>query len=323
MTRINPRTLTVGFLVLSALLAGCLQGDDTDLVDDGDSDVSAQGLGTVRGTIITVNLEPVEGATIQLVKDSDLVADSATDAQGDFRITDVEPGDYRLQVTSPCCRENVRPVTVVADDVVSVNLQMELFSDDDLERPRVERHEWTGFLACTLSFYNPPGPHHGENVGGVPLGVSGVNACGLVEIVAEGATDDDFLRVFEIQRGLKTIVGGMEWRAPGASLGDELSISMEINGRPNQAPRYTSAVGESPVEFRAEAGFVEETYDEEIDGHNIHQYDFNNVEGPLELMYRIFASGDANFVYQQQVTVHWDLYYWEEAPEDATALPDL
>lgn len=322
MTFILPRNLTVGFLVLIALLAGCLQGDEPTPEDDGESDVSEAGLGTVRGTVITVNLEPVEGATVRLAEDSELLADSTTDADGDFMITDVEPGDYRLQVTSACCREAVRPVTVVADDIVSENIQLDIFSDDDLELPRVEPYEWTGFLACTLSFMNPDGPHQGENVGGVPLGVTGVNVCGLVEILAEDATGDDFLHTFEVKEGLRTIVGGMSWRAPGAALGDELSISMEVDGRPNLAPRFASAAGESPVEFRADAGYVEETYDEEVEGHDIHQYEFNNIESPLELMYRIFASGDANFVYQQQVTVYWDLYYWEEAPEDATALPD-
>ena len=315
-------TLAVTFMLMSALFAGCLGADDLE-TDENGAEEPQEGLGTVTGSIFTIDLNAIENAQVRLVQGDEVAAEATTDAQGRYEIRNVEPGEYRLQVTAACCRENVRAVTVTEDEVVTADLRLEPFTADDLQQPRVERFEWRGFLACTVRFPNPDGPHHGENVQGIPLGVTGVNACGLVEIAAENATDDDFLHVFEIGPGLKTVVGGMEWQAPGASMGDELSLTMEVNGRPNFPPRYAAVDGHSPLEFRADAGYVIEEYEEEIDGDDIHQYDFNNVDDSLELMFRVFAGGDLNVVYQQQFTVYYDLYYWEEAPDDATALPDM
>lgn len=91
----------------------------------------------------------------------------------------------------------------------------------------------------------------------------------------------------------------------GCRRGDELSLLMEVSGRPNLDPLYTRQEGHSPLEWRVESGYVEENYDEEDDeGHNLHQYEFNNVEDSVELMYRIFAGGTVNLVYQ---AIHWVL----------------
>ncbi len=316
-------TIAILLLMTVALLAGCISGEDEPQTDDSQND-SSEGLGTVAGSVFTVNLDAVENARVLLVQDGEGVAETSTDKNGAYTIRNVEPGDYLLQVSAVCCPESIKSVTVVEDEVVTEDLRLELYSSDDLKEPRVERFEWTGFLACTLRFLNPEGPHHDVNVFGVPGGVSGVNACGVVEIAAENATGDDFLKVWEIGPGAKTVVGGMAWDAPGAALGDQLSITMEVADRVNLPPRYTSEEGYSPVEFRVDAGQIIEEFDEEDDeGHDLHQYDFDNLEDSLEVMYRIFAGGDLNMVYQQKFTVYWDVYYWEEAPEDATAVPDL
>lgn len=302
------RNLAVASLFVVALFAGCLSGEDVETDEEnGDGAEPQEGLGSIRGTIVTINLEPIEEARVQLVKDSELVAEATTDAQGEYKINNIEPGDYRFQVTAPCCREYAQGVEVKEDELGSVSAQLDPFTEDDLQLGRVEKLEWTGFLACTLRW--PTG-------GVVPY--SGVNACGAAEIVAPGATDDDFLHVWEIQEGLKSVVGGMSWRAPGAALGDELALYMEVNGRPNQQPRYTYVEGQSPLEWRVDAGWVVEN----VENEDLHRYDFNNIEGTEELMFRIFAGGDVNVVYQQQFTAYWDLYYWEAAPEGATSLPD-
>lgn len=324
------RTIPLIFLLTTALLAGCISGDDAP-VDDSDDDEpqSQEGLGTVSGTVLTIHLEPIESSHVALVQDDEEVVSTETDANGDYVIRNVEPGQYRLHVTAIfCCKEHVGVIQVKADEVTNEDIQLEVYSDDDMERPRVEQFEWRGFLACTARWPNPEGPHHGEDVMGIPLGVTGANACGLVDIVGEisglgNLTDDDFLRTFTVQPGLKTVLGAMEWQAPGASMGDQLTLYLEVEGRPNQAPRYASATGHAPLEFRVDAGYVEENYEEEDDdGTNIHQYDFNNLNGPQDLMYRVFAGGDANLVYQQQFTVYWELHYWHPADEDRSALPD-
>lgn len=303
--------LLVTLMFMAALLAGCVTGDDVEAPGEEDDVPVEQGMGSIRGTILTVNLDSVEGAQVRLVQDDEPVTQTSTDADGSYRIDNVEPGDYRLQVTAVCCRENVAMVAVMEGETTTADLQLEPWTDDDLERPRIERYEWTGFLSCTVR------------------AVAGADVCAIIEIAGnevghENATDNDFLYVWEIRRGLKTVVGGMQWQAPGASLGDELALLMEVADRPNAPPLYTRQDGPSPLEWRVEAGYVEANFDEEDgSGHNIHQYDFNNIEDSQELMYRIFAGGLVNVVYQQQFTVYWDLYYWAPAPPGASALPDV
>jgi hypothetical protein len=292
-------------MLLSTLMAGCLGGDD--LPEDTQDLQTEEGMGTVSGLILTIHLNPVSNANVRLVQDNDIIAEATTETDGRYRMTNIEPGEYRLQVSAACCRENVRAVTVVADEVASVDLQLELFSADDLQVARVEQYEWTGMLLCSVSTV-----------------VIGVSVCSAPDLILEDlgedpATDDHFLTTFEVGRGLKSIVGAMEWRAPGAALGDELWVLMEAEDvLPNDPPRYVDVGGRSPLEFRVDAGFVESNYDEDL-----HQWDFNNIEETLELRYRIFASGNTNLVYQQQFTIYYDLYYWEAAPDQATALPEF
>lgn len=297
-------TLLLTLLVMTTYLAGCLTSDES-VQEVPMAGGQVQETSTVAGTVLTVHFLPVEGARVMLVKGNDVLAQTTTDNQGKYRIENVEPGDYRLQVTSVCCRESVQAVTVTSGDA-SVDILLEPYTEDDLQVPRVESYEWTGFLACSVA-----------------AGIAGLNACTVVDMVGEeigheNATDDDFLIGWEIQRGLKSVVGAMDWQAPGAAVGDELFLLMEAYGRWNQHPRYVQAEGYSPIEFRVDAGYVKANMDPEF-----HEYDFDNVENSLGLAYRIFAGGLANVVYQQQFTVYWDLYYWEPAPPGASALPDI
>lgn len=300
------RPLTIALLFLTAVLAGCLGGDDAPPGDDGTDLLSEQGKGTVTGRILTVHLDPVKSGQVRLVQDNEIAAEATTRDDGSYTITNVEPGAYRLQVSAACCRENVRSVTVEADKTVEMDLQLELYSSDDLKQPRVERYDWTGFLVCSVA---------------TPAIL--ISACSAVDLVMQelgedNVTDDEFIHPFSVKPGLRSMVVGMEWRAPGAALGDELSIVVERNGHPDEAPEYAWAYGQSPVEFRVDAGDIESRYGDEQD-----QYDFKNIEDDLDLWFRIFSWGDVNLVYQQQFTVYYDLYYWEEAPEGASALPDL
>jgi hypothetical protein len=306
-------------LLLGTLLAGCLGGDEI-LRNEGPLMGPDAGTGTVTGSIFTVDLLPTIAAQVRLVQDVEVAAETTTDPQGRYTLRNVEPGEYRLQVLAACCREYVRAVTVTADEVTNADLQLEPWTEDDLQIPRVERYEWTGFLACTLRFYNPPGPHHDLTINGVPGSFSGANVCAFVP---GNATGDDFRHVFEIKPGLETLVGAMEWRAPGAALGEELALFLEVHQRAHQPPLYAAPSGHSPLQFRVDAGYVIEEYEEVIEDHDIHQYDFRNIEDNLELWFRVFAEGMVNIVYQQAFTVYWDLYYWERAPDDASALPDL
>lgn len=290
-------------MFVASLLAGCIGGDDVDpSSEDDDENSPEEGLGSLTGTIVTISLDPVENARVNLVTDGELVAETQSDEEGHYTINNIEPGEYRLQVTAPCCREHAQGVSIEEDDSTDVSIQLELFSSDDLQQPYVEQFDWTGFLACNVR------------------AAAGANVCALA---GDPSGDDDFLHVWEIREGVESVVTGMVWDSPGASLGDELVLIFEVDGRPNSDPTYDRGDGLSPLEIRADAGDVIADYPEEDDdGHNIHQYDFENVEDSLDVMYRVFAGGTVNIVYQQQFTVYWDVYYWEAAPEDASAVPD-
>ena len=80
--------------------------------------VSAQGLGTLTGTVTTVAGTPVEGLRLTFTG-SDVVVTAVTDSDGDYRLEDLVPGRYgptiddASQVVEPAF-----PVTVVADIII-------------------------------------------------------------------------------------------------------------------------------------------------------------------------------------------------------------
>lgn len=173
--------------------------------------------------------------------------------------------------------------------------------DEPEEEPYVVSMEWEGHLACTVRWPSE-------------LPYSGLNACGAVEILVPGAVGDDFLLEWQIEEDLETVVGAMVWE--GDTLEPDLHLLMEVAGMSGSPPRYVDDQGGSPLQWRVDAGFVEGNYPD-----HLHQYDFNNVEGSLDLQFRVFAGGDLNVVVDQPFTIYWDLYYGEPAPEDASALP--
>lgn len=308
------RVLVVVVLLSAGLLTGCFGAEDPPPQDDPGApqeEVSQEGFGTLKGTILTTDIEPVEDARVQVVEDTSVIAETTTPESGKYTITNIPPGHYRLHITSSCCKEHAQGVTIVEDEAVEVSVQLEPFSADDLQEGYVEQYEWTGFLECSVAYAGDE-----------------LNVCGIAWIIPRllgiNETDDDFLHRWEVRPGVESVVGGMSWSNPAPASGDELSLFFEVSGMPNNGedspdadPSYARVNGASPLEFRADAGELVEYYDEEA-----HAYDFQNLEEELEVMFRVFASGDANVVYQQQFTVYWDVYYWEGAPEDATALPD-
>lgn len=151
----------------------------------------------------------------------------------------------------------------------------------------VETKEWNGHVACAATW---PGVQ--------VLPFTGANACSL-------ATGNDFIHAWTIEPGLEKVVGTMTWEPTQALVGGELLLLMEVNGMPNQPPRYVEAQGLSPLEFEVSAGDVIAEYEDE----SVHQFDFANLEDPLDVMFRVFAGGNANLVVQQDFNVQWELHY--------------
>lgn len=162
-------------------------------------------------------------------------------------------------------------------------------SQDLIEDPVVEHHEWNGFLSCS-----------------VQTPELGFNACSALGV----DPNDDFLHAWTVDENLESVVGAMVWDQGTANVNGDLLLLMEAEGMHGLHPQYARVEGLSPLEWRVDAGDVGD------------EYDFENVSGSMGLQYRVFAGGELNVVYQQPFTVYWDLYYLLPAPDDASALPD-
>ncbi len=277
----NTVWLLLGVLIAFAL-AGCFGDDDEPDLDGSDDPKAGSGDATVHGTILTVDLDPVEGATVSLVKDSSLLADARTDAQGEYRIEGVEAGEYRVQITAACCREHVQGVSVAEGESLRVSVQLERFTERDLQTPHMKQFEWEGVLSCSFGV-----------LGGVSYNCGGFSP------------NEDRAHDFEVSEGLKTIVVAMAWDSANTNVNDGMIVDL-MRGN----SRLEEGIGESPIEYRVDA-----------DGEGSH--DFEDIEGTWDLEWLVWAGGTANVIYEQTFTVYWREYYWEHAPEGATALPDL
>jgi hypothetical protein len=277
-------------LLLATALAGCLGDDDVDFTDPDASEDDGE-TGIVSGRILTIDLDEVVGARVQLVKDQELVKETETDATGAYEIRGVEPGQYRLQVSAPCCRENVRAIQVQAGETIQADLQLERFTQADLQQAYMEPFEWNGFLACGA---------------GSPLLTTA--PCG-----AGGADpNDDFLHEWELHEGVVDVVVGMRWDSAGGVLGERLFIAAENRGcsATECDQSYAREEGASPVIFRLDNPTGE--------------FRFSNIEDePREMQFRVFPAFEPDVYYQQPFTVHYHVFYHERAPEDYNPIPDL
>lgn len=278
-------------LLLTALLAGCLGGDDPvqNANDDDDEAEHTDETGAVEGRILTVDLNEVADASVSLIEGSELVADTRTKEDGRYTLSNIEPGEYRLQVSGACCREGVQGIEVVAGETVTADMQLEPFTEADLEIPFVEEFEWNGFLSC-----------------GVTAVVITGEPCSLFDDAS------DFLHRFELKEGLSTVMIGMIWDATGGALGEELAIFMERDGCGVGCPgsdTYGRAGGAAPVYLRVDDPGGE--------------ISFEDIEDERTVQYRVFPEFGVDFYYQQEFTVHYHLHYNKEAPEGYDPVPDI
>lgn len=294
----KSRWSLVVVLLMGSMLAGCIGGDDTPLTTDADEDEPLEGTGAIEGRIYTTDLLEIKGARVSLTDGEDLVKETTTQSDGRYRIQNVEPGDYRLQVTAPCCRENVRPVTMVAGETITMDLQLEPFTASDLQAPYVEEYDWTGFLSCGVTAGAP----------GV-IGVSG-------ELCSDLDSSSDVTHGFEIQEGLKTVVAAVVWQATGGVLGESLGIGLhhptcsdgicDVDD-PDDTYGYTG--GTSPLILRVD------------DPGGAHA--FEDIEGSRDVRFMVLPEFGIDLYYQQEFTVYYTLHYHEPAPEGFDPTPDL
>lgn len=149
--------------------------------------------------------------------------------------------------------------------------------------PFVEKMSWNGFIACGATVFAP---------------------------ITHNCTDPnhDVMHELEAHNGLRSLVVALDWEPSAPSLDGELTLRV-IRVAPQGNHEYVTASGPPPVELH-------------INATQGSQHDFTNIEDePWDLRIHVRPGGTLSLAYQQPFSVWYEMHHWEEAPEDATALP--
>ncbi|MBI2078441.1 MAG: carboxypeptidase regulatory-like domain-containing protein [Euryarchaeota archaeon] len=149
-----------GWMVVAALLAGCLEGGATDATDGSTSqtiDASQapkaapkEGLGSIRVSVVTTEVEPVADAEVVLAKTEHA---AYTDAAGAAVFNDLEPGTYTVVAAKPgyqAVQDKGRLAEVVAGEVADVRLTLDPISLIDANNTYEKTLHFKGFIACSF-----------------------------------------------------------------------------------------------------------------------------------------------------------------------------
>lgn len=292
----RPLVFLVVLAMSAVTFAGCIGTDDAPQNDD-----DVKETGTVQGKVLTLELEPVEDAVVSLKREGMADQEAVTAADGAYTVQDVPPGKYKVQVASSCCGAAVRTLDVEAGELTQADFQVSRLTADDLKQPYRVSDAWEGFISC-----------------GVKTPVVGVALCGIPGIFHESLEDpnEDFLLTFNVTKGIKTLVVGMEWNAGGGGFtGDQFWLTVDDPGCGVKecTYRYASENGGSPLVMRIDNDDITEP-----------EWTWDAITGDEErtIRMRVFAGGDTSVVYQQPFKIYYEAFYWEEAPERYDVLPD-
>jgi hypothetical protein len=288
----RPILRTFVLILLGAFLAGCLGDDGAMLADNGNDDATDPETGRVEGRVLTEDLDPVNGARVSLVDGSELIEVVVTDASGNYLIDGVPPGDYRLQTSAACCREDATRVLVEAGETTSIDLMLARFTAADLRVPHVIEKDWSGFISCGVAVD----------------GVVGAALCSILEDPSE-----DFLREFEVPEGIKTLSVGMTWDSVGGVSGQEFALLIENDDCDVVDCSYSYAEPEGPPEL------VVNIHNDDI---TEEEWKWDTIDGTRGLQFRVFTGG-TGIVYQQPFTIYFHMHMYEEAPADYSPIPDF
>lgn len=337
-----PESL-VGLLLIAALLAGCLGGEDgPETADDGEGSDSgpaqvSEDTGAIWGAVSSSVFEALGGARAELLSmDRVPTEHTATSSEnGEFTISHVEPGQYILFLTRVNYEATQRSVTVQAGEITEVRFQLEPL-------PRVgpfqEVFHRAGMIDEAVAWQieppvvgcitTPPGVYNmcsGIRRGGT----AGETRVGEVAVPDGWPTNVDSGSANFHQTDLsdiKTIMVELAW-TPAGPFGEHFLLDMMCSDAPRDPgggaimdrdyPCYSDARGESPLQHR----FDEDHWLE-------HGYNHTGVWAA-----RVFATYgmlgtydltgiDFGFAYEQTFDKYWTVFHGEPAPEGYSGLPD-
>lgn len=159
--------------------------------------------------------------------------------------------------------------------------------------PYVLQHEWEGYMAC-----------------GAHLWGAGAVDCAVAE------PKHEIIRSFFVTPGLRSIVLAADWEPEPTTL--SLATVQDNSTVPALTVRLVHAESGYPYGTWDDAPPIEAIVGPEVGG----DFRFSNLTEETELRFEVKASGGwGGLALEQPFTVYWHEYYWEEADEDASALP--
>ncbi len=334
----------VGLLLMAALLAGCLGGDDAldgsadDDAGSGPAEVS-EDTGAISGAVSSELFEPLNGARAELLTMDREPTDhsSTTDSDGEFTISHVEPGDYILFVTRVNFEASQRGVSVTAGEITDVRFQL-----TELERtgPWIEEFDRAGDVNTAASWQleiptqgcivGPVIPGLGweaKNCGGIRSGGNAgetrVGPTSNVEGWENSVSSSDF-RETDLS-DMTAIVLEMAW-TPAGPFGEHFQVDLMCSDMPrgggggileDEHDCYKVQRGESPIQLR----FDEEEWLDRGFNHTgtwaARVFASYGILGTYDL-----TGIDAGLAYQQTFEKYWTVFHGEPAPEGYSRLPD-
>ncbi|WP_049939478.1 carboxypeptidase-like regulatory domain-containing protein [Natronomonas pharaonis] len=171
---------------------------------DIDIEETAADTGDIEGTVESSTGDPIEDATVDIQDELD---DTTTDDDGDFELTDVETGDYTLEITADGHADTTTDVTVDEDDTTTVDVELDADDPEMTVDVDVTDAEPGDTVALTATV---------ENTGGAP---------GSEEVTAT-VGDETKTQTVEVDPG-DTETVTLEWDVAEEDLGEHTA---EIEG---------------------------------------------------------------------------------------------
>lgn len=176
--------------------------------------------GAVEGQVLSIHLEPIEAALLELVQDEDVLYSTETNVQGEYTFPEVEPGDYRLEVSAEGFYPHGSPVVVTSGQTKTINFVLE-----PAPFPWVEHGDWTGFISCWLA---------------------GVTDCALLD--ANQSTS----LVTDVEEGLRTASVALVWDNGPLLSADEFRLLITND----DGDVLADEIDGSPLEIRIDDQFA-------------------------------------------------------------------
>lgn len=268
--------------------------------------------GGIEGLVHDDNFLPVHNAIVALGDLPEIQA--TTDEAGRFSLSHVPAGQHPLYASALGYNSAGKSIEVASGVVTQVDIILVLIP---IETPFYEIKTQSGLFGCGMS-WRPA------------VVYSGVAVCGALEEVGDPTNSDDFLLVWETTGPVEAwsaAVFETMWTSNQA-FGSGLSVNWEKNGCPNVGDaRFVRTAGHNPLRARLAGEEFADKMDNVTDNNCSDECTFE----ACKVMTRVFslpdtlgasAPADVGFTFQQVFHQYLTEFYFEDGPEQFSAVVD-